>query len=473
MNLPILQRLTKANTILLRGDRRVRTRPPMTSPTETLWHVTVLSNFVRGYDKYARTYSKAGIPESTFPDRFFLLREDELEIGMHKAQTLLKKIALPGNRLIALRTHIATDELQPNTRTGLGRFMPGATIRLDGIAFVEADHQVRCLTPVSIEEACALSLQLLQPKLHDYENLQPRTFSVLPIARGCQASCPFCFSEASASALQEQARLDLDRVGRLVATARRKGAERFVITGGGEPGLLRHEELCNLIGTGKALGKVVLITNGHHLARRPAPDLAVALANYTDTGLGVLAVSRHHHDDTTSARLMNLHTDAAAIATTWRNGLARWPKLRFRFTCVLQRGGVDTPETMEAYIDWAAKLGVSEICFKELYVSTSVESVFHRHAANEWSHAHQIPLALVLAFAARHGFSEESRLPWGAPVFRGHWKGVPMRLAAYTEPSLFWERTHGIARSWNLMADGRCLASLEDRASELTRTEAA
>jgi hypothetical protein len=41
---------------------------------ETLWHVTVLSNFARGYDKYARVYSKAGIAESTFPDRFFLLR---------------------------------------------------------------------------------------------------------------------------------------------------------------------------------------------------------------------------------------------------------------------------------------------------------------------------------------------------------------------------------------------------------------
>ena len=445
----------------------------MTPTTETLWHVTVLSNFVRGYDKYARTYGKAGIPESTFPDRFFLLRENELAIGVRKAQPLLEKLALAGNRLIALRTQVEAGQLHPNNRTGLGRYVLRPVIRIDGVAFVDLHPSETRITMISVEETCALSLQLLQPKLHDYGNLQPRTFSVLPIARGCQASCPFCFSEASASALQEQARLDLDRVSRLVAAARKKGAERFVITGGGEPGLLRHGELRDLIGTGTALGKVVLITNGHHLARRPTPDLAAALSDYTHAGLGVLAVSRHHHDDAISARLMNLHTDAAAIATTWRGGLTRWAKLRFRFTCVLQRGGVDTPETMEAYIDWAAKLAVPEICFKELYVSTSVESVFHRHAANEWSHAHQVPLSLVLDFAARHGFSEESRLPWGAPVFRGHWKGVPMRLAAYTEPSLFWERTHGIARSWNLMADGRCLASLEDRASELTRTEAA
>lgn len=42
----------------------------------------MLSNFLRGYDKYERIYSKVGIAESTFSDRFFLLREDELEIDV-------------------------------------------------------------------------------------------------------------------------------------------------------------------------------------------------------------------------------------------------------------------------------------------------------------------------------------------------------------------------------------------------------
>ena len=28
-----------------------------------------------------------------------------------------------------------------------------------------------------------------------------------------------------------------------------------------------------------------------------------------------------------------------------------------------------------------------------------------------------------------------------------------------------WERTHGVVRSWNLLADGQCLASLEDPSS--------
>src|SRR5690554_68703 len=49
--------------------------------TETLWHVIVLSNFARGYDKYARRYSKEAIPESTFPDHFLLMRGAELPAG--------------------------------------------------------------------------------------------------------------------------------------------------------------------------------------------------------------------------------------------------------------------------------------------------------------------------------------------------------------------------------------------------------
>lgn len=447
---------------------------PTNPNAEILWHVTVLSNFVRGYDKYARAYSKAGVPESKFSDRFFLLRQGELDIGIRKATALLAKLALPGNRLLALRTQVLSNALKQSTHTGLGRFVESPSISLDGVAFIEGDALGGRLVPVAVEEACALSLRLLRPELSDYANLKPRTFSVLPIARGCQASCPFCFSEASVSAEQEQAQLNFGRVAQLASAARARGAERFVITGGGEPGLVRHEQLCDLMAAGKtALGKTVLITNGHHLSRREPAARAKMLEDYARAGLGVLAVSRHHHDEDVSERLMNLQTNVEAIVQTWSHGRERWPNLRLRFTCVLQRGGVDSLPTLEAYVDWATALGVPELCFKELYVSTSVESVYHRHAANEWSHAHQVPLALVLELSARHGFAEEARLPWGSPVYRGEWRGQPLRIAAYTEPSLLWERTQGIARSWNLMSDGRCLASLEDRASEVEPFHAA
>lgn len=278
-----------------------------TDKLETLWHITVLSNLARGYDKYARVYSKEGIPESTFPNRFFLLRETELSAGIREARGLLERLAIPGNRLLALRTVVPVDALKENTRTDIGRYVESSRIPLDGVAWVDDEINEIRLAPVSIEDASALSFRLLRSELLGYAALlRPRTFSVLPVARGCQAACPFCFSEASVSAEQEQARLNLLSVRRFAESARKRGAKRFVITGGGEPGLVRHEQLLELIRVGReALGKPVLITNGHHLSRHADGNRA-----------RVLAVSRHRRRDTDSKRLMNLHTDASAIART-------------------------------------------------------------------------------------------------------------------------------------------------------------
>ena len=244
----------------------------------------------------------------------------------------------------------------------------------------------------------------------------------------------------------------------------------MVITGGGEPGLVRPDLLQAVIAAGNSLfGKTVLITNGHHLSRQNPTALAATMAGYASAGLGVLAISRHHHDDDVSEGLMKLRTDVAAVARFWQAGRSGWPTVNLRLTCVLQRGG----NRRHGRDRIPRRLGLlprhpRRFALRELYVGheRGVRS-HHRHAANEWSQRNQIPRVLVLEFAARHGFVETGRLPWGAPIFSGAWQGWPLRFAAYTEPSLWWERANGIARSWNLMSDGRCLASLEDRASEI------
>ena len=116
---------------------------------------------------------------------------------------------------------------------------------------------------------------------------------------------------------------------------------------------------------------------------------------------------------------------------------------------------------------WAASWGVGEVTFKELYVSTSRESVYHSREANAFARARQVPLSLVTSWLEREGFGRVADLPWGSPVYEGRVAGALMRVAAYTEPSLFWERAHGLARSWNVLADGTTYASLEDRASRI------
>lgn len=429
---------------------------------EALFHVTALSNFARAYDKYARSYDKARIPESTYPGRFFLLSRDELAIGVAKAGHLPGRTGLAGDRLIALETRAAAEELRPNLRTGRGRYVERGDVRVEAVHFIDA---AATLVATSVEEVYARSLALVSAGLPGFAALRPRSVSVLPVARACPARCPFCFSRASVSADVVMAAIDWGRVDEVLAAARDAGAERAVITGGGEPTLLRAAELERLVGAcARRFAKVVLISNG--FAWREAASRMTRLRALADAGLAVLALSRHHEDDAVHAARMGLETDSAATAAAWRT----LPGRRLRLVCVLQRGGVEDAAGLARYLDWAVATGADEVCFKELYVASSVESEYHDREANAWSAGHQVSLRLVLDAAAAYGWTAAERLPWGAPVYDLVWRGRPLRVAAYTEPSVLWERSHGVCRSWNLMADGRCLASLEDRRSEvLTR----
>lgn len=434
---------------------------------EPVFHVTVASNFARAFDKYSRLYDKTAIAESTFPDKFFVLSRQDLALGIEKARKLLAKLALPGDRLLVLESRVDPSHLNPNLATGRGRYLLGPALPVSDVHWVSDASE---LSPTSVEEAFATSLACLMPQLLPYAALKPRTLSVLPIALACQAKCRFCFSESSAS-LEQRAKLaNVALAEQWMEPASAAGAERFVITGGGEPGLLVHTSLVDLIATGaRHFPKVVLITNAVHLAKRASEQRAAMLHDYATAGLSVLAISRHHDDTARNAEIMGLDTGTEHVLETWRTGCpGQGAAMRLRLICVLQKGGIESTEDIGRYLTWAQAQGVDEVCFKELYVSTTLESAYHAAPENVWSLANQVPLSLVTEIMPTLGFEKDGALPWGAPLYRKTAAmGRPFRVAAYTEPSLFWERANGVARSWNLMADGTCLASLEDPASRL------
>jgi molybdenum cofactor biosynthesis enzyme MoaA len=429
-----------------------------------LYHVTVLSNFARGFDKYSGCYSKRGIPESTFPDRFFLLDRTELDVGIAKASRLLGRLGLPGDRLIVLETRAPDETLRPNVATGLGKFVERPDIRLRGTYGLAEDG---ALVPWSVEDLMARSLRVLHPLLAPYETLRPRSVSLLPVARGCQARCAFCFSRASISADQRAATLTAAHAAGVLRAGRLRGAERAVITGGGDPGLLPFPRLVELVRTSADAfpEKVVLITNGLFLAALDEPARRRALRELEDAGLTVLSLSRHHADAAVNVSIMGVDVGTERVlASATAAGLRT---LRPRIVTVLQRQGVDSAETLAELLRFAVDHGVEEVTLKELYVSTSEESVYHDHAANRWSRTHHVPLSMALDTFDAHAWRRVARLPWGAPIHLGAVNGRPLRIAAYTEPSLLWERTNGLARSWNVLSDGACYASLEDRSSRI------
>ena len=436
------------------------------APREKIrYHFTLLSNFAIGFDRYSRVYSKREIVQSRFPSKFFLLAADNLAPGIQKSRLLLDRVGIGGDAVIALKTTVSIDLLHPNLHTHIGEYVESDAITLDEIFKVAPNNE---LIPLQIEDAYSEALRLVRPLLPSWNEVSPRSASVLPIARGCQAACPFCFSEASISKDMKHDKVDLEHVALVFDKAKERGAERAVITGGGEPGLLPFDRLNDLIKVASdRFSKVVLITNGYFLGRLDEDKRREALQVLKKSGLTVLAISKHHSNPEKNTELMKLDTRAELVSQSWQEISNIDDKPRLRWICVLQKGGVQSKKDISTYIQWAVSNGVSEVCFKELYVSSHIESYYHSEASNEFSKRNQVPLRLVLELAKERGWKEAYTLPWGSPVFEAHDFGSDISIAAYTEPNVTWELTHGLCRSWNLMADGSCYASLEDLGSRL------
>ena len=260
-----------------------------------------LSNWLRGFDRYGMKYSKALIPESSFPDAFYMLREDEpYTPGLEKARRLVGKLARPNDRVVALRAQLPTGPgaMEPNdvTGTGIGWRWPSAHVALSGVAWVDEGG---ALLPTRHEEVTAQAYRV-DSALLPWRECRPRSFSVLPIARACQASCAFCFSKSSVSDAVRQRQAPLHEQLAWAELARARGAKRAVITGGGEPTLLPAALLLTLVTElSRRFSSTLLITNGSALN-------AELLQALVDAGLTTLAVSRHGLTLEHDARIMGL-----------------------------------------------------------------------------------------------------------------------------------------------------------------------
>ncbi|MFO0557554.1 MAG: radical SAM protein [Polyangiales bacterium] len=418
-----------------------------------------LSNWLRGFDRYRHCWDKALLTESRYPDAMYMHRVGEpCDVGLAKTRALIARLAIDGDAVVAIEARLAIGptKMQPNTTTGtgVGWRWPASSVVISSVAWVdEGGAQI----PTTHEEVTARAYTLADHTLARWSDVVPRALSVLPIARACQARCAFCFSKGSVSELARQAPLELSLVREWARLAAERGAERAVITGGGEPTLLEDRSLVAIVrALRERLGRVTLITNGARLDEARLRSLA-------DAGLDVLACSRHGVTEQDDERIMGLSAGASRLAP-----IARALGVRARAVCVLSRDGVSDVAAVRAYLDRCAMDGFDEVCFKELYIASVRESPWAPSETNAYAKAKQVPLSIVLEALAEGGFREVARLPWGVPVFEGEARGRALRVAAYTEPSVGWERAYRLARSWNLLSDGRCFASLEDPSSLLS-----
>lgn len=427
-------------------------------------YVTVLSNWLLGYDRYQRIYSKAPISQSTFPNEFYVLKEDELSIGLAKAENLLAKVGVAGDKIIRIETALTHAQVTKNTRNGLGWVYPDYKIPVSSLFFYENGAWV----PALVEEITAEAYLLNIEGLKQWQELRPLTLSFLPIAIACQAACSFCFSGSSISIEKKKRIKDFEHLDYWCERASGAGAERFVITGGGEPTIMPFDEILECLRiSSRWFPKNVIISNGLFLSKHEDETIASRLKELKEAGLSVLSLSYHHWDPVTNKKIMGLDTEAEKIFSAYAKA-EPGSVPRLRIVCVLQKGGVDSATQIQGFVDKALEFGIDQICFKELYVASTSESLYAKKKENIYSRDHQVSLTTVVDYCETLGLEKVKTLAWGSPVYK--YLGVNGKyvdIAAYTEPSVGWERSNGVARSWNYMADNKCYASLEDETSEI------
>lgn len=273
------------------------------------------------------------------------------------------------------------------------------------------------------------------------------TCSVLPVRVACNCRCSFCFSKSSLSALARDAidwtQVDLDRY---FEFAKRYGASRLVVTGGGEP-LLRADAVLHIVRRGKPVfAEVACFTNGSLLSRNLARKLA-------DAGLSYLCFSRHHFDERLNRRLMGKAAPTLARFFRAAEGLT------VRATCVMAREYIDSEPLAWQYIERLSRYGVRQFTFKHTYVAYE-QSVFANSSEDRWAAEHRVSFD---PFAGQGEVVGE--LPWGPAIRRiGEFQ-----ICYYREPTPAWELEHQLCRSVNLLSDGTVFASLEDQSSRLFR----
>lgn len=298
------------------------------------------------------------------------------------------------------------------------------------------------------------------------EILRPITASVLPIAIGCDAKCPFCFSGASISEEMRQRELRKTEIIGFLDHAKLRGAQRAVVTGGGEPLLYKLPKLANLILEMKRrYPKVVLITNGARLADQNEEKAIERWQALYQSGLTILAVSRPHWDDRQCAQSLGGLFYPFQRLVSFANIMPKSQRIILRTVCLIQKPMVKSADDIRTYIEWAEGLGINQITFKELYVADP-RGVYYSAPQNLWSTKNRVPIDIVLEFFRKEGAKKIGELAWGCPIFRYPTKrDNVMQIAAYWEPTQQWEQEHSVCRSYNLLTDGKCYVSLEDKNS--------
>ena len=208
----------------------------------------------------------------------------------------------------------------------------------------------------------------------DYQFAQPLTLTPYASSNPCSARCHFCSENLRRQdATPAPARLRPDQhyfTGLRQVLRELRGLPRAYSLSGLEASddadwLLQLLSCLSDPADQADVQQRVLYSNGAGLAGARAGELLAALEGF---GLSWLELSRHHHAAAENQRIMRFRPGQAVASLDSFQRLAQAAGERFpvKLVCLRQRGGIDSPQAVADYLDWAVRLGVSTVIFREL-----------------------------------------------------------------------------------------------------------
>lgn len=236
-----------------------------------------------------------------------------------------------------------------------------------------------------------------------YRFAQPITFTPYAAARPCSARCLFCSENLrphDGGAMAQSLRPGADHFERLsAALAQLRGLPLSwslsgLETSDDEDWFLRL--LATLTAAerdGVPVEDRVLYSNGAGFARGRGDELIAALREFD---LSWVELSRHHTDAARNQRIMRFRdgepiAGGAAFEAVARRLAAALP---LRQVCILQRGGIDDADGVEAYLDWARTCGAGTVIFREF---SRLGADYRDNAARRYIDAGRVPIEQVLS----------------------------------------------------------------------------
>lgn len=200
--------------------------------------------------------------------------------------------------------------------------------------------------------------------------MEPKTLLIVPVRDECNARCKFCVTKDLVKGCFGsiiQGHLNIAKLEKVIEFCKRIGVVDVNITGGGEP-LLCDDE-CLEIAIRKAsfaFGRVSMYTNAGLI--KNSQDIARLKFN----GITNMTISRFHHDDAANFEMMgmdyNFDSFEDLVKSVQQHGID------LKLSCLLHSQGVSTKKDIVEYIEWARKMGVKKVIFRELL---DKESPFH------------------------------------------------------------------------------------------------